>query len=160
MDVAGLSTEGCAAELADLDRRSTAEIVRAVVAGHASVLTAVDAAGPAIAAPADAAAARMDAGGRVVYVGAGSGGRLALVDASEWGPTFSVPDGSVIALVACADLVPGCREEAAAEDDAGAGAAAVRALAPTPTDVVVGVTRAAAPRTCSARSPRRAPPGR
>jgi N-acetylmuramic acid 6-phosphate etherase len=134
------TTEVHAVELADLDRRPTVEVVRAVVRGHAAVLEAVEAAEPAIAALADAAAERMDAGGRVIYVGAGSGGRLAAADAAEWGPTFSVPDAAVVALVAGAGEVPGSFVEAAAEDDAEAGAAAIRALAPTPRDVVIGVT--------------------
>jgi N-acetylmuramic acid 6-phosphate etherase len=135
MDLAALTTEGRAAELADLDRRPTVEIVRAVVRGHADVLEAVAAAEPAIAALADAAAARS---GRVIYVGAGSGGRIAALDASEWGPTFGC-DGA-IALVAGAEHAPGSREEAAAEDDVAAGAAAVSALQPTAEDVVIGVT--------------------
>ena len=135
-----LETEGRSAALADLDRRPTAEIVRAVVRGHHAVLEAVEAAEPAIAALADAAAARMDAGGRVVYAGAGSAGWLAFVDATEWAPTFSVPDGAIVALVAGSEHPPGSPAEAAAEDDAGAGAAAVRALAPRAEDVVVAVS--------------------
>jgi N-acetylmuramic acid 6-phosphate etherase len=131
-----LSTERRDAAHADLDRRSTAEIVHAVVRGHHEVIAAVDLAAHAIAALADATAARMDAGGRVIYVGAGSAGRIALLDASEWGPTFS--EDGVIALLAGADLPP--IEEAAAEDDTEAGAADVRALMPTSNDVVIGVT--------------------
>jgi N-acetylmuramic acid 6-phosphate etherase len=68
----------------------------------------------------------------VIYAGAGTGGRVALLDAAEWGPTFSVPDWAVVALVAGAEHPPGSAEEAAAEDDAEAGAAAVRALGPAP----------------------------
>ena len=132
------STESRDAEHADLDRRPTVDVVRAVVRGHADVLAAVQAAEPAIAALAEAAAERMDAGGRVIYAGAGSGGRLALVDAAEWGPTFG--EDSVVALVAGGDLPPGSYEEAAAEDDAEAGASGMRALAPTARDVVIGVT--------------------
>jgi N-acetylmuramic acid 6-phosphate etherase len=135
-----LETEGRAPALADLDLRPTIEVVRAVVRGHRDVLAAVEAAGRAIAALADAAAERLDAGGRVVYAGAGSGGRLAFVDAAEWGPTFSVPAGLVVALVAGAGHPAGSAEEAAAEDDARAGAAAVRALAPRAEDVVVAVS--------------------
>jgi N-acetylmuramic acid 6-phosphate etherase len=133
-----LSTERRDVSHADLDRRSAVEIVHAVVRGHHEVVATVDIAAHAIAALADATAARMDAGGRVIYVGAGSGGRLALVDAAEWGPTFS--EDAVVALVAGADLPPGSVEEAAAQDDREAGAAAVRALAPAPNDVVIGVT--------------------
>jgi N-acetylmuramic acid 6-phosphate etherase len=135
-----LETEGRAPALSDLDRRPALEVVRAVVRGHRDVLAAVEAAEPAIAALVDAAVARLDAGGRVVYVGAGSAGWLAFVDASEWGPTFSVPDGSIVALVAGSEHPAGSPAEAAAEDDAAAGAAAVRALEPRAEDVVVAVS--------------------
>jgi N-acetylmuramic acid 6-phosphate etherase len=135
-----LETEGRAPALADLDLRPTIEVVRAVVRGHRDVVAAVEAAEPAIAALADAAAARLDAGGRMVYVGAGSGGWLAFVDAMEWGPTFSVPADRIVALVAGDSHPPGSPAEAAAEDDAAAGAAAVRALAPCAEDVVVAVS--------------------
>jgi len=135
-----LETEGRTAALADLDLRPTIEVVRAVVRGHRDVLAAVEAAEPAIAALADAVAERLDAGGRVVYAGAGSGGRLAFVDATEWGPTFSVPAGGVVALVAGAEHPAGSPAEAAAEDDAPAGAAAVRALRPRAEDVVIAVS--------------------
>jgi N-acetylmuramic acid 6-phosphate etherase len=133
-------TEGRAAALGDLDLRPTVDVVRAVVRGHSDVLAAVEAAEPAIAALADAAAERLGAGGRVVYAGAGSAGWLAFVDAIEWGPTFSVPDGSIVALVAGAEHPPGTIAEAAAEDDAAAGAAALRALEPRPEDLVIVVT--------------------
>ena len=135
-----LETEGRTGALADLDLRPTIEVVRAVVRGHRDVLAAVEAAEPAIAALADAVAERLDAGGRVVYAGAGSGGRLAFVDATEWGPTFSVPAGGVVALVAGAEHPAGSPAEAAAEDDAPAGAAAVRALRPRAEDVVIAVS--------------------
>ncbi len=107
----------------------------ALLGAHEDVLGAVRAAAPAIAALADAAATRT---GRVIYVGAGSAGRLAAVDASEWGPTFSVDD--VVALVAGAEHPAGSPEEAAAEDDAEAGAADLRALHPGPDDVVIAVS--------------------
>jgi N-acetylmuramic acid 6-phosphate etherase len=140
MSAGGAETERRAAALADLDLRPTVEIVRAVVRGHHDVLAAVEDAEPAIAALADAAAERLAAGGRVVYAGAGSAGWLAFVDATEWGPTFSVPDGSIVALVAGAEHPAGSVAEAAAEDDAAAGAAAVRALQPSADDVVIAVS--------------------
>lgn len=46
---------------------------------------------------------RMLAGGRLFYLGAGTSGRLAIVDASECPPTFGVPYGLVIALIAGGD---------------------------------------------------------
>jgi N-acetylmuramic acid 6-phosphate etherase len=138
--VAQLGTEATDPALDELDRRPTAEIVRAVVAGHDAVLAAVAAAEDDIARLADAAAERMHRGGRVIYAGAGSGGRIAQLDASEWGPTFSVPDGAIVALLAGAEHPPGSREEAAAEDDEAAGAAAVHALRPAPDDVLIAVS--------------------
>jgi N-acetylmuramic acid 6-phosphate etherase len=136
----GLDTEGRADALADLDLRPPIDVVRAVVRGHRDVLAAVEAAEPAIAALAEAAAARLDAGGRVVYVGAGSGGWLAFVDAMEWGPTFSVPDDRIVALVAGSEHPAGSAAEAAAEDDAAGGAMAVRALDPRAEDMVIAVS--------------------
>jgi N-acetylmuramic acid 6-phosphate etherase len=132
-----LETEGRAAALSDLDLRPSLEIVRAVVRGHHDVLAAVEAAEPAIAALADAAAVRLEAGGRIVYAGAGSAGWLAFVDATEWAPTFSV---TALALLAGAEHPPGSPAEAAAEDDAEAGAGAVLALDPRPEDVLVAVS--------------------
>jgi N-acetylmuramic acid 6-phosphate etherase len=132
-----LGTEGRADAAADLDRRATSEIVHAVVHGHHDVVAAVEAAEPAIAAVVDAAARRLEAGGRVIYAGAGSAGWNAFVDAMEWEPTFSIP---AIALVAGAGHPAGSFEEAAAEDDADAGAAAVRALSPAANDVLVAVS--------------------
>jgi N-acetylmuramic acid 6-phosphate etherase len=136
----GLETEGRADSLADLDLRPPIDVVRAVVRGHRDVLAAVEAAEPAIAALAEAAAARLDAGGRVVYVGAGSGGWLAFVDAMEWGPTFSVPDDRIVALVAGSEHPAGSAAEAAAEDDAAGGAVAVRALDPRAEDIIIAVS--------------------
>jgi N-acetylmuramic acid 6-phosphate etherase len=130
-------TEAADPSLADLDRRPAAEIVRAVVEGHDEVVAAVRAAEAEIAALVDAVELLT---GRLVYAGAGSGGRVAAMDAAEWGPTFGVPDGRVVALLAGADEPPGSAAEAAAEDDAAAGAADVEALALTPEDVVVGIS--------------------
>jgi N-acetylmuramic acid 6-phosphate etherase len=129
-------TEGREAALADLDLRPTVEVVRAVTEANAVVLDVLREAEGALAALVDAAAGRT---GRVVYVGAGSAGQMAAADAAEWGPTFSVPDDAVVALVAGAALPPGPEREGA-EDDAQAGAAELRALRPGPDDVVVAVS--------------------
>jgi N-acetylmuramic acid 6-phosphate etherase len=47
-----------------------------------------------------AAADKMLAGGRLFYIGAGTSGRLAIVDASECPPTYGVPAGLVIGIIA------------------------------------------------------------
>jgi N-acetylmuramic acid 6-phosphate etherase len=129
-------TEGHDAGLADLDLLASADVVRALNDANAVVLDVLRDAEPDLVALVDAAAAR---GGRVIYAGAGSAGQMAAADAAEWGPTFSVPDDAVVALVAGATLPHGPLREAA-EDDAHAGAAELRALAPVGDDVVVAVS--------------------
>lgn len=46
---------------------------------------------------------KMLAGGRLFYIGAGTSGRLGVVDASECPPTFGVPPGMVVGLIAGGD---------------------------------------------------------
>ncbi|MHB1921806.1 MAG: N-acetylmuramic acid 6-phosphate etherase [Chitinophagaceae bacterium] len=46
---------------------------------------------------------RMLAGGRLFYLGAGTSGRLGILDASECPPTFGVPHGLVVGLIAGGD---------------------------------------------------------
>jgi N-acetylmuramic acid 6-phosphate etherase len=116
--------------------RRADELIGAIVEGHEEVLAAVRAAEPRIAELVEAAVDRT----RVIYVGAGTGGRLAAMDACEWGPTYGVPDHAVVTLLAGEGLEPGSYEDEASEDDAAGGAAAMRALAPSADDVVVGVS--------------------
>lgn len=47
---------------------------------------------------------RMKRGGRLFYIGSGTSGRLGIVDASECPPTYGVPHGLVIGLIAGGDL--------------------------------------------------------
>jgi N-acetylmuramic acid 6-phosphate etherase len=46
---------------------------------------------------------KMSAGGRLFYIGAGTSGRLGVVDASEIPPTYGMPHGKVIGLIAGGD---------------------------------------------------------
>ena len=46
---------------------------------------------------------KMKAGGRLFYIGAGTSGRLGIVDASECPPTYGVPQGLVVGLIAGGD---------------------------------------------------------
>jgi len=46
---------------------------------------------------------KMKKGGRLFYIGAGTSGRLGIVDASEIPPTFGLPQGKVIGLMAGGD---------------------------------------------------------
>jgi len=132
-------TEGRAAGRADLDLRSTAEIVELINDEDASVAAAVRAASPSLARAIDAIVDRLRRGGRLVYVGAGSSGRLAAVDAAECGPTFGVPLEQVVAVVAGGAAALAVAQEAA-EDAAEGGAADVAAAGVRADDAVVVVS--------------------
>lgn len=134
-----LVTEARDASGADLDLRSTAELVELMNAADATVAAAVAAAGETIAAAVDTIAGRLRQGGRLLYVGAGTSGRLAAVDAAECESTFSIQPGQVVALVAGGPLSPPTAQEAA-EDDDRAGAAELAALDVTAVDAVVGIS--------------------
>jgi N-acetylmuramic acid 6-phosphate etherase len=46
---------------------------------------------------------KMEKGGRLFYIGAGTSGRLGVLDASEIPPTYGMPQGQVIGLIAGGD---------------------------------------------------------
>jgi N-acetylmuramic acid 6-phosphate etherase len=125
-----LGTEGRDAAGADLDLRSTRELVDLMNAADATVPGAVAGAAAEIAELIDGVVARLREGGRLVYAGAGTPGRLAVLDAAECGPTFGAED-TVLAVAALRD------ED---EDDAAAGGQAVEELGVSAADVVVGIS--------------------
>lgn len=86
-----------------LERMSTAELLRNINAEDRTVPDAVAACIPAMERLVDAIAERMARGGRLFYIGAGTSGRLGIVDASECPPTFGVPFGMVVGLIAGGD---------------------------------------------------------
>src|SRR4051794_14235 len=92
-------TEARAAASADLDLRSTRELVEEMNRHDATVAGAVAASLAQIASVVDEVAARLGRGGRLIYAGAGSSGRLADVDAAECATTFSTRPGQIVALV-------------------------------------------------------------
>jgi N-acetylmuramic acid 6-phosphate etherase len=132
-------TERTTTAYADLDLRTTRDLVEVINDEDARVAPAVRRAAPELAAAIDAIGERLARGGRLVYVGAGSSGRLALVDAAECGPTFGVPPTQVIAIVAGGGAALAVAQEAA-EDDAEGGAADLAAAGIGPDDAVVGIS--------------------
>ena len=134
-----LLTEAWNANGADLDLRSTSELVALMNAEDATVPPAVAGASSAIATAIDAIAARLESGGRLIYVGAGTSGRLALVDAAECESTFAASSGLVVALIAGGPASTATAQEQA-EDDADAGARELRALTVGGQDAIVGIS--------------------
>ncbi|HKD93346.1 MAG TPA: N-acetylmuramic acid 6-phosphate etherase, partial [Gaiellaceae bacterium] len=125
------STELARPDLADLDLRSTRDLVRLLNEEDATVPAAVADAGDELAAAIDAIVERMKRGGRLIYAGAGTSGALAALDAAECGSTFGSPPGEVLAVVA---------EHDADEDDRAAATDALRGLTLRPEDCVVAVS--------------------
>src|SRR5687768_4781139 len=68
-----------------------------------SVPLAVEKVIPQISALINIIVEKMQAGGRLFYIGAGTSGRLGVVDASEIPPTYGMPHGKVIGLIAGGD---------------------------------------------------------
>lgn len=58
---------------------------------------------PAIEALVIAVVEKMKTGGRLFYIGAGTSGRLGILDASEIPPTYGMPQGRVIGIIAGGD---------------------------------------------------------
>jgi len=122
----------------DLDALSTIELVTRFNQQDTLVALAVKETLPDVARAVDAAAIALKAGGRIIYMGAGTSGRLGVLDASECPPTFGVPHGLVIGLIAGG---PGALLKAVegAEDNPQLGEDDLRDLTLTPQDLVVGL---------------------
>jgi N-acetylmuramic acid 6-phosphate etherase len=138
MDLGALVSETRNPETMDLDNLSTLDMVTKFNQQDATVAEAVRLTLPDVAKAVDAAAASLSAGGRLIYLGAGTSGRLGVLDASECPPTFGVPHGLVVGLIAGG---PGALLKAVegAEDNAQLGVSDLQALELKPQDMVVGI---------------------
>ena len=83
-----------------LDAMSVTEILTNLNSEDKTVPYAVEKAIPQIEKLVNVIADRMLAGGRLFYLGAGTSGRLGILDASEIPPTYGMPYGVVIGLIA------------------------------------------------------------
>lgn len=83
-----------------LEKMSVTEILNNINEQDQIVPLAVKNAIPQIDALVQAATDKMLMGGRLFYIGAGTSGRLGVVDASEIPPTFGVPPGIVVGIIA------------------------------------------------------------
>ncbi len=81
---------------------------------------------------------KMLMGGRLFYIGAGTSGRLGIVDASECPPTYGVPYGLVIGIIAGGNKAITEAVEFA-EDDAKQGWTDLQAQQVNDKDVVIGI---------------------
>lgn len=81
---------------------------------------------------------KMSKGGRLFYVGAGTSGRLGIVDASECPPTYGVPHGLVVGIIAGGDTAIRKAVEFA-EDDPAMGWSDLQKHNINENDVIVGI---------------------
>ena len=121
-----------------LDELSTLNMLRVMNDEDASVAASLRDALPQLAKAVDAVSARFDKGGRLFYVGAGTSGRLGVLDASECPPTFSVPPGLFVGLIAGGDLALR-RSYESSEDSPEAGALDLAEYKLTAADTVCGI---------------------
>ncbi len=122
----------------EIDLADPLTIVDLINAQDRTVPDAVAREREAIARAIEIATECLQRGGRILYVGAGTSGRLGVLDAAECPPTFGSDPERVQGIVAGgpAALV---RSQEGAEDDAGAGAAAIDERAAGPDDFVLGI---------------------
>ena len=98
-----LNTETIDPRYSQIDFLSTSELLRLLNENDQGVSVAVAKVLPQIEQTILEITKRMSQGGRLIYVGAGTSGRLGVLDASECIPTFSIPEGMVIGLIAGGD---------------------------------------------------------
>ncbi len=123
---------------ANIDTRSTLEIVDLINSEDRTVPQAVGTQREQIAAAIDVIVACFRKGGHLFYVGAGTSGRLGVLDASECPPTFGVRPTLVQGIIAGGRRAL-VRSIEGAEDHAEDGARAVDKKRVNPKDVVVGL---------------------
>lgn len=98
-----LNTETIDPRYSQIDFLSTSELLKLINENDQGVSVAVAKVLPQIEQTILDITKRMSQGGRLIYVGAGTSGRLGVLDASECIPTFSIPEGMVIGLIAGGD---------------------------------------------------------
>lgn len=121
-----------------LEKMSTRQLIQHINAEDHTVAGSVKRQLPALGRLIDAAYERMKLGGRLFYIGAGTSGRLGIVDASECPPTFGVPHGLVIGIIAGGDTAIRKAVEFA-EDDNKQGWKDLKAFSITKKDVLIGI---------------------
>jgi N-acetylmuramic acid 6-phosphate etherase len=87
----------------DLEKMSVKDLLVNINKEDKTVPDAVEKVLPAIEALVNAVVKKMADGGRLFYIGAGTSGRLGVVDASEIPPTYGMPHGKVIGIIAGGD---------------------------------------------------------
>lgn len=121
-----------------LEKMTIQELLTNINKEDQSVPAAITKAIPQIEKLVEAISDKMLMGGRLFYIGAGTSGRLAVVDASECPPTYGVPYGLVIAVIAGGEKAITTAIEFA-EDDKEQGWKDLEVYNVSDKDVVIGI---------------------
>lgn len=137
-EISKLTTEQRNPKSINIDKQSTAEILKIINDEDKQVPLAVEKELPYIENAVEIIISALKNGGRLLYFGAGTSGRLGVVDASECPPTFGTPFGLIDGYIA------GGREamfkaQEGAEDYEENGAKDVLAAKVSEKDVVCGI---------------------
>lgn len=138
IDISKLTTEK-ESKYEDLEKMSVSQIVTNINKEDQTVAYAVKKVLPQIAKLVTAVVHTLKSGGRLFYVGTGTSGRLGIVDASECPPTYGVPHGMVIGIIAGGDGAIRKSVEKA-EDDTRQGFKDLRIHKITRKDFVLGIS--------------------
>lgn len=112
-----MSTTETASNFDNLENMSVNELLLNINKEDKTVPLAVEKAIPQIEALVHAVVNKMRNGGRLFYIGAGTSGRLGIVDASECPPTYGVPHGLVVGIMAGGDTAIRKAVEFAEDDE-------------------------------------------
>jgi N-acetylmuramic acid 6-phosphate etherase len=137
-EIDALTTEARNPRSMDLDRLSTGNVLRLINSEDSAVAEAVAWELPYIEEAVEFVVAAFRSGGRLIYVGAGTSGRLGVLDAAECPPTFGSDPAMVQGIIAGGESAL-LRAVEGAEDDAEAGAQAIRDRGVGARDVVFGI---------------------
>lgn len=133
-----MTTTESSSNYSDLEKMSVHDLLVNINSEDKTVPGAVEKVIPTIEALVNEVVKLMNAGGRMFYIGAGTSGRLGVVDASEIPPTYGMPHGKVIGLIAGGDAAIRKAVEFAEDDDEQAWKD-LRVHAITDKDIVVGI---------------------
>jgi N-acetylmuramic acid 6-phosphate etherase len=131
-------TTESASRYSSLEKMSVKELLKNINKEDSSVPLAVAKQIPRIEKLVTVIVKQMKDGGRLFYMGAGTSGRLGIVDASECPPTYGVPQGMVIGLIAGGDAAIRKAVEFA-EDDTKQGWKDLEQYKINKKDVVIGI---------------------
>lgn len=133
-----MSTTESSSAYNDLERMSVRDLLSNINDEDKTVPFAVEKVIPQIEKLVEAVVEKMAAGGRLFYIGAGTSGRIGVLDASEIPPTYGLPHGRVIGLIAGGDTAIRKAVENA-EDDIAQAWKDLSSYEIKPADVLIGI---------------------